>query len=327
MATNNKNCKGCDCGPSIPEPCITPPPVCPDPQPCDEVVDSQCVIYNGPAIQCNGEIILAPGTSITNALINLIEYIQNINHVVCGPAACEIAYKYLTDYSLVYATEDRTPAEIFDRLLDKGYVMPISESSICCPVCGPYVLASVETYLKFAEAVGIDSSSPSPCCANVFASVETYLKYAEAIGCTESAPVPAKSEVAPFASISPDPYTGDVCNGCDNGFTEELEELFTILPDEPDSIDRVLDKGVVEHGSLNVDLSSNISDLQAMLEAWAAVTPPPPAGSTTSEMLDRILDKGIVIQCYRGQIIIASVETYLKWAEAMGLTQSAAIPA
>jgi len=44
-------------------------------------------------------------------------------------------------------------------------------------------------------------------------------------------------------------------------------------------------------------------------------------------MLDRILDKGIVIQCYRGQIIIASVETYLKWAEAMGLTQSAAIPA
>jgi hypothetical protein len=42
------NCHDCGCGPSIPEPCITPPPVCPDPQPCTEVIDAQCVVYTTP---------------------------------------------------------------------------------------------------------------------------------------------------------------------------------------------------------------------------------------------------------------------------------------
>ncbi|TRT85175.1 MAG: gas vesicle structural protein GvpA, partial [Microcystis aeruginosa Ma_OC_H_19870700_S124] len=55
---------------------------------------------------------------------------------------------------------------------------------------------------------------------------------------------------------------------------------------------------------------------------------------------DRILDKGIVIDAWarvslvgiellaiEARVVIASVETYLKYAEAVGLTQSAAVPA
>jgi hypothetical protein len=46
------------------------------------------------------------------------------------------------------------------------------------------------------------------------------------------------------------------------------------------------------------------------------------------EVWDRILDKGLVVDnsgsCYT---VISSVETYLKYAEAVGLTQSAAVPA
>ena len=45
MGTYNNNCQGCGCGPSIPEPCVTPPPVCPDPQPCTEVISAECVVY------------------------------------------------------------------------------------------------------------------------------------------------------------------------------------------------------------------------------------------------------------------------------------------
>jgi gas vesicle structural protein len=56
------------------------------------------------------------------------------------------------------------------------------------------------------------------------------------------------------------------------------------------------------------------------------------ASSTLVEVIDRILDKGLVIDFWvtvaligieivsvEGRVVIASVETYLKYAEAMGL--------
>jgi 4-hydroxy-3-methylbut-2-enyl diphosphate reductase IspH len=62
--------------------------------------------------------------------------------------------------------------------------------------------------------------------------------------------------------------------------------------------------------------------------------------SSLAEVVDRVLDKGIVIDAFvkvslvgielisiEARIVIASVETYLKYAEAIGLTASAAAPA
>ena len=64
------------------------------------------------------------------------------------------------------------------------------------------------------------------------------------------------------------------------------------------------------------------------------------SSSSLAEVIDRILDTGIVIDAWvrvslvgiellaiEARIVIASVETYLKYAEAVGLTQSAAVPA
>ncbi|MEI7704133.1 MAG: gas vesicle structural protein GvpA [Deltaproteobacteria bacterium] len=61
--------------------------------------------------------------------------------------------------------------------------------------------------------------------------------------------------------------------------------------------------------------------------------------SSLAEVVDRILDKGIVIDAWvkvslvgiellsiEARIVIASVETYLKYAEAIGLTAAAAAP-
>jgi len=58
------------------------------------------------------------------------------------------------------------------------------------------------------------------------------------------------------------------------------------------------------------------------------------------EVVDRILERGIVIDAWvkvslvgiellsiEARVIIASVETYLKYAEAVGLTATAALPA
>jgi len=59
--------------------------------------------------------------------------------------------------------------------------------------------------------------------------------------------------------------------------------------------------------------------------------------SSLAEVIDRILDKGIVIDAFarvslvgiellsvEARVVIASVETYLKYAEAIGLTATAA---
>lgn len=64
------------------------------------------------------------------------------------------------------------------------------------------------------------------------------------------------------------------------------------------------------------------------------------ASSSLAEVIDRILDKGIVVDVWsrvslvgiellaiEARVVIASVETYLKYAEAVGLTASAAVPA
>lgn len=62
-----------------------------------------------------------------------------------------------------------------------------------------------------------------------------------------------------------------------------------------------------------------------------------PASSSLAEVIDRILDKGIVIDAWvrvslvgieilsiEARVVVASVETYLKYAEAIGLTATAA---
>ena len=62
--------------------------------------------------------------------------------------------------------------------------------------------------------------------------------------------------------------------------------------------------------------------------------------ASLAEVVDRILDKGIVIDAWarvslvgiellavEARIVVASVETYLKYAEAIGLTATAASPA
>lgn len=63
------------------------------------------------------------------------------------------------------------------------------------------------------------------------------------------------------------------------------------------------------------------------------------ASSSLAEVIDRILDKGIVIDAWarlslvgieflslEARVVVSGVETYLKYAEAIGLTQTAAQP-
>ena len=93
-----------------------------------------------------------------------------------------------------------------------------------------------------------------------------------------------------------------------------------------------------------LDSRSNISETQSRWKAGKEKIMAKVAKSTDSsslaEVVDRILDKGIVIDAWvkvslvgiellsvEARVVIASVETYLKYAEAIGLTASAAAPA
>jgi gas vesicle structural protein len=65
-----------------------------------------------------------------------------------------------------------------------------------------------------------------------------------------------------------------------------------------------------------------------------------PGGTSLIDVLDRILDKGIVIDAWvrislvgidlitiEARVVVASIDTYLKYAEAVGITAPSARPA
>jgi gas vesicle structural protein len=64
-----------------------------------------------------------------------------------------------------------------------------------------------------------------------------------------------------------------------------------------------------------------------------------PGGSSLIDVLDRVLDKGIVIDAYvrvslvgidlvtvEARVVVASIDTYLKYSEAVGITAPVARP-
>jgi hypothetical protein len=68
-------CKNCGCEDALVTlpPCPTPGG-CPDPEPCSEVFDAQCVIYTGNDIPCDETVVIPSGNNISQALANLNEY-------------------------------------------------------------------------------------------------------------------------------------------------------------------------------------------------------------------------------------------------------------
>jgi hypothetical protein len=174
-------------------------------------------------------------------------------------------------------------AEVIDRLLDKGIIFPQS-TEICCPPCNPYILSSVETFGKIVNEGLVELS----CCYNATATAEVYLTFLQ---------------LADSAGI-------ENCEN-NNSFSDCFVEIQDIL--SPEELDRLLDKGIVETGHIGEDGSggSNLCIFANLVKsAYFLQPPPPPAFSSIAEIIDRILDKGIVIECSNDTLFISSVETY-----------------
>lgn len=67
-----QNC-GCDDPLTTLPPCPTPAG-CPDPEPCSEVFDAQCVIYSGEHIECGDDRVVPTNTDVATALNNVTTY-------------------------------------------------------------------------------------------------------------------------------------------------------------------------------------------------------------------------------------------------------------
>jgi len=75
----NNKCTKCGCRDSFltsPPPCPTPQG-CPDPIPCQEVLSSDCIIYNGPDVLCNGDIVVYSDATWTEILEDIVAYFCN----------------------------------------------------------------------------------------------------------------------------------------------------------------------------------------------------------------------------------------------------------
>jgi hypothetical protein len=213
-------------------------------------------------------------------------------------------------------------SEVLDRILDKGVTLSFDNDDLCCPDClqtiqssavptSPmlttheindgdyrlYFLASVETSLKLLEFVGLTQPPYDlDCCLHYEASVETGLKLGEALNYDI-------------------PNNFQSCSTNFNSCIDDLLNSFTF-----EDVDRVLDKGIVEYGSISGQ--SQICLLKTFIDL--AYNSQDKIVATKQEILDRILDKGIVISCYNGEMSISSVETFLKWYE--GYINPAAVP-
>ena len=76
MACNNCNLNKCGCKDSYlttPPPCPDPA-LCPNPSPCSEVFDAQCVVYTGDDITCAPDIVVNQNDTIDIALQSIVDY-------------------------------------------------------------------------------------------------------------------------------------------------------------------------------------------------------------------------------------------------------------
>jgi len=77
MSCQNCGCQktlcGCEDTPlTTPAPCN--PIGCPDPYPCSEVINAECVIYTGNDILCSQDVVVSQDTNIADALNQVVDY-------------------------------------------------------------------------------------------------------------------------------------------------------------------------------------------------------------------------------------------------------------
>jgi hypothetical protein len=186
--------------------------------------------------------------------------------------------------------------EALDDVLDNGIV--VNSCNFCCDQCD-YVLGNFQAYFTYTTPIissppliGANTTAGIPiCCTNVYSSVETYLSadFSSSILGDDKAP-----EIASCSSnIS-----------CCNNFKECVLEIACNA--KCFDFEIILNKGIIEAQAPN-----KLSGLCKIIEFLKEHVNPE---TCFVDLLDVILDKGIVIYCDpNGRIVFGSVETVLSY--------------
>ena len=193
--------------------------------------------------------------------------------------------------------------------LDKGYVTQYDDN-FKQPLNGIYLLSSVETSLKFLEAVNQWTEYPLDNATTydigIAASIETYLKFEEAV---ETYDINLRFDNTDFT----DKFADLLLNT--EFTTENLQQKIEFL-------DRILDKGIVEFSLIGanskLDYLESFRRIEEFVEGaviniqWLLNNPE--WSNVFSQDFNLILDQGIVVYSLpTGGIFISSVETSLKF--------------
>lgn len=178
-----------------------------------------------------------------------------------------------------------------------GGISISNNKNICCPDCknGVYYLGGAEKFLMMQQF--LLNSKIRICCLEHATNVETWLKVLEA--------------------------TQDQYGCCNTDFNEELELWIAASSSSTAyfNLDDVLAIGILESSSFN-----GYSGL-GILFNYLQLNHPELTSEDYLNILGVIVNMGLVIQCDGCEMIMASVETYLKWAEANGTGGGGAVPA
>lgn len=390
MATNCSNCNNCkdECsciptGITTPNYCLSDTPPCPEPAPCSETSDSQCVIYTGDGNECIGiqadqtveEIIDLLAQKLEPLIcLGCVTAIIPANNAIEVPLNQVIAWAPVanaTGYDVYFSTNEldvinSSPSvlvssnqistnydptglldantvyywkvvprngpvqvincitykfttfaacinplvEVFDTILESifpfqdpedltKYIIDLINDTFnnglvlgkacgaCCPDCitGRYVLSSVASFPPYYSAT-YKAEPPaqvgSPCCIEVTSTYSAaYQDY--------------------LYALSQAPATG-TCD-CDSNYNVCLELLKGLF--SAPVWTTILQTGIVEESTLGGYTSLCI--LKGFIEAL----PPILSEEQKAEILQAILNVGIVVECTENSITIISIETYL----------------
>ena len=149
------------------------------------------------------------------------------------------------------------------------------------------ILQNIQSYLN-AGSNDVECNTCCPECGDiyVFASAETFSIFSEA---QTSGPYPVFSET---------PCCYERC----------ITELYDYVG-SAENIETILGRGILEY--------STIQEKSFVCLLLDFATENDLSGDELAELIVYILDLGVVVSCINGNTIVSSVETWLKWAEAM----------
>jgi hypothetical protein len=209
----------------------------------------------------------------------------------------------------------------FIQALENGEYI-LNNEDLLFPEDEIYILSSVESYLKFAEAVSVILNENNEIIGNgylnnkkinVSASIETYLKFEEANSY----------------------FFGEGQSYNYNNQTGFIKQYLELISDQTyakandflrksDFLDRLNDKGIVELGQIGkgskLVYTHILKKIILDIETWLSYTEESMDSDNDrfiSHILYVILDRGISVREYKGNLIISSIETYLKFVESL----------